>query len=88
MQHFTTLSRLFPRQSSSVARQIYTHHYANMSAPKAAETDAQAENAANTTGITTASLQKTLEEKLEAKHVDVEDMSGKIHTSISSIHMH
>ena len=46
-------------------------------APSAAETDTQATAAANTSGVTTASLQKTLTEKLEAKHVDIEDMSGQ-----------
>lgn len=53
--------------------------YPNMSvnAPSAAETDAQAKIVANTSGITTESLQKTITEKLEAKHVDIEDMSGK-----------
>ncbi|MDI1485119.1 MAG: hypothetical protein OHK93_000254 [Ramalina farinacea] len=45
-------------------------------APKAAETDAQAETVANTTGVTAGSLQKTLEQKLGAQHVDIEDMSG------------
>ena len=53
--------------------------YPNMSvnAPSAAETDSQAEKVANTSGITTETLQKTITEKLEAKHVDIEDMSGK-----------
>ncbi|KAL8909213.1 MAG: hypothetical protein Q9207_000387 [Kuettlingeria erythrocarpa] len=42
----------------------------------AAETDAQAENVAKSSGITPTSLQDTLKEKLQAEHVDVEDMSG------------
>ncbi|MCJ1450679.1 hypothetical protein MMC28_001012 [Mycoblastus sanguinarius] len=46
------------------------------SAPSAAETDTQAAAVANTTGITTDSLSKTLTEKLEAKHVAIEDISG------------
>ncbi|KAL9629154.1 MAG: hypothetical protein Q9164_007000 [Protoblastenia rupestris] len=45
-------------------------------APKAAETDAQAEAVANTTGVTPESLQKALKEKLAAQHVDIDDMSG------------
>ena len=45
-------------------------------APAAAETDTQASNVANESGITPESLSKTLKEKLEAKHVDIEDMSG------------
>ena len=49
---------------------------ASMNGPSAAETDTQAEAVATTSGITTTSLQKTLMEKLEAKHVNVEDMSG------------
>lgn len=48
-----------------------------MSAPSAAETDTQAKTVANTSGITTESLQETITEKLEAKHVNIEDMSGK-----------
>lgn len=43
----------------------------------AAETDTQAENAANSSGITPSSLQDTLKEKLQAEYVDIEDMSGK-----------
>ncbi|KAI4152447.1 MAG: hypothetical protein L6R39_001823 [Caloplaca ligustica] len=42
----------------------------------AAETDTQAENAANSSGITPSSLQDTLKEKLQAEYVDIEDMSG------------
>ncbi len=42
----------------------------------AAETDVQAENVAKSSGITPTSLQDTLKEKLQAEHVDVEDMSG------------
>lgn len=53
-------------------------YYANMSAPGAAESDTQAENVASETGITPESLSSTLKEKLEAKHVDIEDMSGKL----------
>ena len=48
-----------------------------MSAPSAAETDTQAGTVANTSGITTESLRKTISEKLDARHVDIEDMSGK-----------
>lgn len=44
----------------------------------AAETDAQAENVAKSSGITPTSLQNTLKEKLQAEHVDVEDMSGTL----------
>ena len=42
----------------------------------AAETDTQAAQAANISGITPASLTTTLTEKLEAKHVDINDISG------------
>ena len=48
-----------------------------MSAPSAAETDSQAKTVANTSGVTIESLQNSITEKLEAKHVDIEDMSGK-----------
>lgn len=55
--------------------------YANMSAhdaPKAAETDAQAADAANTSGVTSETLQKRLEEQLGAQHVEIQDMSGNL----------
>jgi len=45
-------------------------------APNAVETDAQAADAANTSGVTSETLQKRLEEQLGAQHVDIEDMSG------------
>ena len=44
----------------------------------AAETDTQAANAANTSGITVSSLEQTLREKLGAEYVDIEDMSGML----------
>ena len=43
----------------------------------AAETDTQAAQVANSSGITPASLKTTLTEKLDAQFVDVEDISGK-----------
>jgi len=42
----------------------------------AAETDTQAAAAANTSGITPASISATLKEKLDASHVDINDISG------------
>lgn len=49
--------------------------YAKMAS--AAETDVQAEAVANSSGITPDSLKATLKEKLQASHVDINDMSGK-----------
>ena len=46
----------------------------------AAETDTQAEIVANTSGITPDSLKATLKEKLQASHVDINDMSGEAPT--------
>ena len=46
--------------------------------PGAAETDTQAAEVANTSGITTQSLTATLREKLDASHVDINDISGMI----------
>lgn len=46
-------------------------------ATAAAETDAQAAEVANTSGITSTSLRLTLTERLEALYVDVEDISGE-----------
>ncbi|KAL8841323.1 MAG: hypothetical protein Q9170_000953 [Blastenia crenularia] len=43
----------------------------------AAETDTQAENVANTSGITISSLTKTLKEKIGAEYVDIEDISAQ-----------
>lgn len=73
-------SLLRPRPAQTAAASLLRplpRPYARMGAPSAAESDAQAETVANTSGVTTASLQKTIAEKLEAKHVDIEDMSGK-----------
>lgn len=47
-----------------------------MDGPKAAETDTEAAAVANTSGITTQSISNTLKEKIQAQHVDIEDMSG------------
>ena len=76
MQRLISLPRLRSAQRLINLRPL-TKSYANMSAPSAAETDAQAETVANTSGITTETLQKTITDKLDAKHVDIEDMSGK-----------
>ena len=61
-------SRNYPRLTNRL--------YASMSAPSAAETDTQAANVANASGITPATLKTTLTEKLEAQHVEVQDISG------------
>ena len=75
MQRLNSLPPLRPFQRLGKFRP-FPISYANMSAPSAARTDGEAETVANTSGITAESLQKTLTEKLEAKHVDIEDMSG------------
>ena len=77
MQRLNSLLRIRPAQRLA-SFPLSPKSYPNMSvnAPSAAESDAQAEKVANTSGITTESLQKTITEKLEAKHVDIEDMSG------------
>lgn len=41
-----------------------------------AETDTQAAVVANTSGITPTSIKTTLTEKLEAQHVEIDDISG------------
>jgi len=41
-----------------------------------ARTDAEAQENQTSTGITPDTLGKTLEEKLEASHVDIADLSG------------
>lgn len=75
MQRFISISRFRPVSHPPITHPLL-RYYADMSAPSAAETDTQAQAAANSSGITTDTLQKTLTEKLDAKHVDVEDMSG------------
>lgn len=50
--------------------------YANMDGPGAAATDTEAAAVANKSGITPQSLSTTLKEKIQAQHVDIEDMSG------------
>ena len=44
--------------------------------PGAAETDVEAAQVANTTGVTPEGIQSTLREKLEAQVVEVDDISG------------
>ena len=51
----------------------------------AAETDTQAAQVANSSGITPASLKTTLTEKLDAQHVDIEDISGTTRLALMSI---
>ncbi|MCJ1351688.1 MAG: hypothetical protein MMC33_001672 [Icmadophila ericetorum] len=51
----------------------------------AAETDTQATEVANTTGVTPDSLKSTLTEKLGAEHVDVMDISGGCGQSFQAI---
>ena len=75
MQPLIRLS-LFRSPPSLNFSRVSKRFMANMNGPSAAEADTQAEAVASTSGITPASLQKTLMEKLSAKHVDVEDMSG------------
>lgn len=43
----------------------------------AAPTDTQAVPEANTSGVTPESITATLKSKLDASHVEIEDMSGK-----------
>ena len=73
MQRFINPARFRHVQRLAQYQQPRIGRFASMSA---AETDTQAAEAANTSGITRASLTTTLTEKLEAKHVDINDMSG------------
>ena len=74
MQRILTLSRLRSTAPSLPLPLRLPRHLATMTG--AAETDTQASTIAHSSGITPSSLQKTLTEKLEASHVDIEDMSG------------
>lgn len=65
-------SHIFLRNSTAF-RQLRPRFAGTMSA---AETDTQAAETANTSGITTESLTKVLKEKLSAEHVQIDDMSG------------
>lgn len=44
-----------------------------------ARTDVEAEQMQNSSGVTPQSLEATLREKLEASHVEIVDMSGRLH---------
>lgn len=79
MQYSPRLFLLRPAQLLHVNSKPQRARYASMSAqsaPKAAESDAQAADVANTSGVSSKSLQTSLEGKLEAQHVDIQDMSG------------
>lgn len=85
MKHFLRPLQLRSRPTASVSvgktlqyerRAMSTSSSVAADAPKAAKTDAGAEAIANSTGVTSSSLQKTLQEKLGAQYVDIEDMSG------------
>ena len=76
MQRFFIVARLSSRSTTTAFQPSSSRFYANMSAPKAAETDTQAENVANATGVTGESIRKALEQGIGAQHVDIEDMSG------------
>jgi hypothetical protein len=52
-----------------------THPRLAMAAP----TDTQAAAEANASGVTAESISATLKSKLDASHVEIEDMSGKPH---------
>lgn len=78
MQRLNGILRLRPAPRLSLFSPPLRSYGSNMSAPSAAETDTQAETVANTSGVTTESLQRTITEKLEAEHVDIEDMSGEM----------
>lgn len=77
MQRFIT-SSLFRSTRPLLPYYSIPRYHSNMSAPGAAETDTQAEKAASETGITPESLSNALKEKIEANHVEIEDMSGML----------
>ena len=78
MQRLNSLLHVRPAlRLTNLSKLSKSYPKMSVNAPSAAETDAQAEKVANTSGITTETLQKTITEKLEAEHVDIEDMSGK-----------
>ena len=76
MQRFLPVARLSSRFTTPAFIPARSRFYASMSAPKAAETDTQAEHVANTTGVSDESIRKALEQGIGAQHVDIEDMSG------------
>lgn len=77
MQRFINRSRLSARPIAPLLRPAFSTVNTNrMSAPQAAETDTQAADVANTTGVTSESIKKALESGVGAQHVDIEDMSG------------
>ena len=51
-------------------------HFSKLSINMSDETNSQAVDLANTSGVTPESLKRTLTEKLNAEHVGIEDISG------------
>jgi hypothetical protein len=74
MQRFVRIFPNTPVRTLSATHRPFPKHFGTMTG--AAKTDIQAAVVANASGITSGSLQSTLREKLQAEHVDVEDISG------------
>lgn len=74
MQRLLRFNRSYRLRTFTHLSQPRTRLLATMSGP--AETDTQAAAAANTSGITPDSISATLKEKLDASHVDINDISG------------
>jgi len=72
--------RQLPRSSirffTSAPSPLLLASHPSTSTPMAARTDTAAADEANTSGITPSSLTATLKQKLDAEHVEIEDMSG------------
>lgn len=76
MRHFVFKVPVSRQARIPVAASRWPRLCATMSTTGAAETDTQAAAVANTSGITPQTLTVTLKEKLEATHVDINDISG------------
>ena len=74
MQRLLRSDRFHSFRSLKPLSQSRTRLFATMNG--AAETDTQAAAAANTSGITPDSISATLKQKLDASHVDINDISG------------
>lgn len=81
MQRFVRIWQRTQVHTPKAVHRPYFHRFATMSG--AAETDDQAANVANSSGVTSSSLKSTLTERLEAEYVDVEDISGMWYLAIS-----
>jgi hypothetical protein len=78
---FRTASKIFKPTSLTITLNSRPFSTIHPRLVMAAPTDTQAAAEANTSGVTAESISATLKSKLDASHVEIEDISGKLHLS-------